>query len=132
MLIKDTQGKYELEVDVSKRIVVQRTVKGLFPVDAMERMHDDYVKKVIPLFKGQKWAKLCDMRDYATSPAINDLMEQHNKHCVSNGLAHVALVVQSAVAKLQMNRAGDKVKFAPMAFTTMEEAYDYLRTNGYK
>lgn len=130
MLIKDTQGLYEIKVDTTRRIAYQTHFKGLFTAEALERLDNDYKKKVIPMFKGQKWSKLCDLRDYTLGNIVNE-MNVHNEYCIKNGMADVALVVESAIVKIQMNRGAKAVDFAPTAFTDVKEADEWLKSKGY-
>lgn len=129
MVIKDTQDLYELRVDEKRRIVYEQ-FKGMFTKDAVVRIEKDYKTKIIPLFSGKKWAKYCDMRNYKLANSQDELNE-FVKYCTDNGMAHAALIVESAIVKMQMNRVGRNVGVNPVAFTDEQEAEDYLKQNGY-
>lgn len=129
--ITDTEGLYELVVDISRRVVFQTHKKGLFTAEALKRLDNYYKKNVIPLLTGKKWAKHCDLREY-TLGNIADEMNAHNKYCIENGMTDVALIVDSPIVKMQMNRGGIAVSLAPTAFTDTAESDTWLKEKGYK
>lgn len=128
--IKDTQGLYELKVDAERKIVYENHFKGQFTSDALARMDKDYKEKVIPAFKGSKWAKLCDMRDYQIANNVDE-MNAHVQYCIEHGFSHAALIVESAIVKMQMNRTGRNTPVPPNAFTDEKEADAWLKSVGY-
>ena len=130
IIIKDTEGKYEINVDPTRMIAFQKH-EGMFKEDCLERLDQDYKTKVIPLFKGSKWAKCCDLRNYKVGGDITDKMNIHNTYCIEKGMSHVALIVESAIVKMQMNRAGKQIQFAPTACLDEKEADIFLKSNGY-
>lgn len=130
MIIKDIHGLYEIKVDTERGIVFQTHFKGIFKTEVLLRMDKDYKTQVIPLLKGRKWAKFCDLRNY-TLGNIAEEMNSHNKFCIENGMSCAALIVESAIVKMQMNRAGKEVALAPMAFTDFAEADQWLKEQGY-
>mgnify|MGYP001580934398 FL=1 len=123
------QNEYELKVDVERKIVYEK-FEGMFTKQAVANMKNDYKTKILPLFKGSKWAKYCDMRIYKLTDSQNELGE-FVQYCTDNGMAHAALIVSSAIVKMQMNRVGKNVGVTPVAFTDEKEAEDYLKTAGY-
>lgn len=129
MLIKDIQDLYELKVDVTRRIVYEK-FKGMFTKEAVSRIQNDYATKILPLFKDKKWAKYCDMRDYRLANSQDEL-NAFVQYCTDNGMAHAALIVESAIVKMQMNRVGRNVGVNPVAFTDENEAEAYLKECGY-
>ncbi|HCL4479991.1 TPA: hypothetical protein N2D99_002058 [Clostridium botulinum] len=131
MVIKDMQGGlYEIKVDTARKIVYQTHFSGIFDKESLERLDRDYKTKVIPLLKNKKWAKLVDLRNYKVRDIVEQ-MNQHNKYCIDNGMSHVALIVESVIVKMQMNRAGKNVEVSPTAFTDEKEARDWLSQKGY-
>jgi hypothetical protein len=132
MVIKDVKGQYEINVDTIKRISSQKHAKGLMDADTMDRLHKDYVNQVIPSFNGKPFAKVVDLRGFNASPVINQKMDEHNKYCIQHGMQHAAIIVESAIVKMQMNASGRNVQFAPEACINEEEAYKYLSEKGYK
>ena len=70
------------------------------------------------------------MRIYKLTDSQNELGE-FVQYCTDNGMAHAALIVSSAIVKMQMNRVGKNVGVTPVAFTDEKEAEDYLKTAGY-
>lgn len=124
-----TQNEYELKVDFERKIVYEK-FKGIFTKEAIANMKIDYKTKILPLFKGSKWAKCCDMLIYNLSDSQNELVE-FVQYCTDNGMAHAALIIKNVVVKMQMNRVGIHVGVTPVAFTDEKEAEDYLKTVGY-
>jgi hypothetical protein len=124
-----TQEEYELKVDLERKIVYEE-FKGIFTKEAVAKMKNDYKTKILPLFKGSKWAKYCDMRNYKLSGSQDELGE-FVQYCTDNGMAHASIIVASAVVKMQMNRVGKSVGVTPVAFTDEKEGEDYLKTSGY-
>ena len=124
-----TQNEYELKVDFERKIVYEK-FKGMFTKKAIANMKNDYKIKILPLFKGSKWAKCCDMIIYNLSDSQNELRE-FVQYCSDNGMAQAALIVSNVVVKMQMYRVGKNVGVTPVVFTDQKEAEDYLKTVGY-
>ena len=124
-----TQDEYELIVDIERKVVYEK-FKGAFTKEAIAKMKNDYKTKILPLLKGSKWAKYCDMRDYKLSGSQDELGE-FVQYCTESGMAHASIIVASAVVKMQMNRVGKNVGVTPVAFTDEKEAEDYLKKAGY-
>lgn len=130
MLLKDKEGLYELKVDMARGIVYETYGTGLFTPEALKRMDTDYKTKVIPMLKGKKWAKFCDMRTYRMSNNVEEA-NAHVGYCLQNGMSEAAIIVPSVVLKMQMNRVGKNAGFAPTAFTEVNEAEQFLKKQGY-
>lgn len=128
MIVKDVLGKYELKVDVQRRIVYEKN-EGMWTKEEFARLHNDYVTKIVPAFGGKTWAKCCNLVGYKTSDITDDIAE-HNLWCEKNGFTHAALIVESAIIKMQMNRSVKGGVF-PMAFTDEKEADAWLRSQGF-
>ena len=127
-MIKDVKGKYTLEVDAARRICFEAPI-GLLDKEDYDRYHNDYVTKVLPKFGGKQWAVCTDLRDYKTS-SISDGMSAHTEWAAKNGLSHAAFIVDSAIAKMQMNRATTG-KLKQKAFTDINEAKEWLKSVGF-
>ena len=125
MIIKDAKGTYELKVDTQRGIVYE-TFNGFLDMDSM---HKDYVAKVGPLLKGKKWAKCSDMINYKTTTL--DDGSAHLAWCLENGMQQGAIIVASAIVKMQMNRMGKDSKINPVAFESLEEADTWLKSQGF-
>ncbi|ABW18435.1 hypothetical protein [Alkaliphilus oremlandii] len=125
MIIKDSKGSYELKVDAARGIVYE-TFNGFLN---MESMHNDYVNKVFPLIKGKKWTKCSDLRNYKTT-TLND-GDTHLEWCTKNGMVPGAIIVASAIVKMQMNRLGKTSNSDPVAFDNLEEADAWLKSQGF-
>ncbi|WP_298840848.1 hypothetical protein [Clostridium sp.] len=124
-----TQNEYELKVDFERKIVYEK-FKGMFTKKAIANMQNDYKIKILPIFKGSKWSKYCDMITYNLSDSKNELGE-FAQYCSDNGIVHAALIVENVVVKMQMNRIGKNIGVTPVVFTDETEAEDYLKTVGY-
>lgn len=129
MTIKDVNGKYELKVDAARGIVYER-YDGLLKAEDIDNMHNDYVTKVLPLLKGKSWTKCSDMKNYKTSNIVDE-SEKHLNWCNQNGMKPGAILVDSAIVKMQMNRAAKNNALAPTAFTDEQEADAWLKTQGF-
>ncbi|ASW44373.1 hypothetical protein [Clostridium isatidis] len=130
MIIKDKEGIYELKVDLDRKVVTETYEKKLFTKEAVTRMAEDYRNKIFPLFKGKKWAKLCDMRNYMMTQNVPEAQEFVGE-CYRNGMDKAALIVATKVLEMQMNRVGEAQAFKPVAFTDPVEADNYLKSAGY-
>ncbi len=129
MLIKDSKGMYEIKVDASRCISYEKN-NGFWSAEDFKRFHNDYVSKVVPCFKGKKWAKCSDLTEYKVSTIVDEV-NAHNAYCESNGLNCAALIVDSPVVKMQMNRTAKGVGVNPVAFTDAAEADAWLKSQGF-
>ncbi|HEX3029025.1 MAG TPA: hypothetical protein VHT34_06945 [Clostridia bacterium] len=128
MEIKDSQGKYTLKFDTSRRVCYEKQI-GFWNKDDVERFHNDYTTKVGPVLANKPWSKISDLREYKTS-SINDAVAVHVKWMQDTKADCVAVIVDSAIVKLQMNNAGAGL-FKQMAFTDENEADKWLKAQGY-
>ncbi len=128
MLIKDTQGKYEIKVDKQRRVIYERCI-GLLKEEDTQRLHNEYMKKIVPLFNGKSWAKCSDLRNYKTSTVV-DAMNTHINWCEQHGLVTGAIIVDQMIVKMQMNRVS-KNTVQPTAFKSVEEADKWLKEQGF-
>lgn len=129
MLIKDSQGKYTIEVDKARKIV-KETPMGLWKKEDVDRFHNDYASKVMPqLGAAKSWAIISDLRDYKTSSVVEEL-KNHVMWKVEKGLHRAAIIVDSAITKMQMKRTGGTA-MEPMPFTSEQEASDWLKEQGF-
>lgn len=129
MVTINEQNEYEIKVDVARRIVYEK-FKGMCTKEVIAKMDSDYRTKVLPLLKGKEWAKYCDMRTYKLANSQDEL-NAFVQFCTESGMAHAALIVESAIVKMQMNRVGKSVGVNPVAFTDETEAENYLKQSGY-
>jgi hypothetical protein len=134
MEIKDKEGKYLLKVDLKRNIVYEIPVGYWKPEDVI-RLHNDYATKVVPLFKGNKWAKLCDLTNYTVS-MITEEIQDHVKWGHQNGYTTAAVVVDEcdncrSVIELQMKIGSKNVPFTLKFFSNVEEADEWLKAQGF-
>ncbi|EQB88332.1 hypothetical protein J2Z44_003369 [Clostridium punense] len=129
MLIKDVKGMYEIKVDTTRCISYEKNT-GFWTAEDFKRFHNDYVNKVVPSFKGKKWAKCADLTEYKVSTIVDEVNEL-NTYCEKNGFVAAALIVSSAVVKMQMNRAVKGNGVNPVAFTDLAEADAWLKGQGF-
>lgn len=129
MIIKDSKGKYTIEVDKVRRIVKETPV-GLWKNEDIERLQNDYVSKIMPELGATKpWAILNDLRGYKTSDVVEEL-RKHTQWKKENGLEKVVMIVDSAINKMQMKRTGGTV-MQPIVFSSEKEGNDWLREQGF-
>lgn len=126
MLIKDSKGKYELNVDTERCIVYEKNI-GLWNNEDIYRFHNDYLFKIIPLIKGREWFKCTDLREYEFSN-ITDEITNHVTWCVKNKLFGAILIVENDAIEMQMNVSVlySGMIYSPIAFSDAEEGEKWL------
>lgn len=132
MIIKDKDGKYEITVDRSRRIIYEKYI-GLWKSDDINREKSDYEKILKELNKsGVKcWAKICNLSEYKTS-SISDKIKEFTAWNKNNGLEYCALVIpESTIVKMQLNRSGAKLLNDTQYFTTVDEAEKWIKKVGF-
>lgn len=129
MEIRDILDKYILIVDESKNIVIEKPV-GYWKPNDIQRLHDDYATKVIPLFENRKWMKLCDLRSYDVSMITEELKIYIGK---IEGLGFIggAVVIDEAnkyasVIELQMRKSIQDRPIILALFTNYQEAQEWV------
>lgn len=128
MEITDSKNFYTLKFDKERNICYETPV-GFWTKDDYLRYHDDYTGKISKALNGKPWAKQIDLRNYKVSN-ITDEIQMHADWMEKNKVTTIAVVVSSAIAKMQMNRAGDG-KFDQQAFTDEKEANEWLKSKGF-
>ncbi len=129
MIVKDVQGKYEMDIN-SQRGVVFETISGFWTLEDIQRYHQDYMNKVIPAMKNKKWAKCSDVRTYKASN-ITDELNKNMAVYAQNGLVGGALIVDSAIVKMQLSRSTKNIGLDPVPFDNLKEADEWLKSQGY-
>lgn len=129
MIVKDVQGKYELDIN-SQRGVVFEVISGFWTLDDIQRYHQDYMTKVIPAMKNKKWAKCSDVRTYKASNITDELNKNMGVYS-QNGLVGGALIVDSAIVKMQLSRSTKNIGLDPVPFDNLKEADEWLKSQGY-
>ncbi|MGX8794522.1 hypothetical protein ACR6HW_00300 [Fusibacter sp. JL298sf-3] len=129
MIIKHPKGKYELKVDQKRRIVYE-SFDGLLKPEDINQMHDDYLKKIYPMFRGKQWTKCSDLRNYQTSQIVDE-SDKHLHWCHDNGMVPGAILVDSTIVKFQMKRVSKDNDLMPTPFSSMEEAENWLKGQGF-
>lgn len=124
------KASYELKVDVSRGIVFE-VLKGLWQPEDFKKYDETYRNEIVPLFKGKKWAKCSDLCDYKTSPVVGQQANAHLEWCFKNNIGAGAIIVSSALVKMQMNNAAKGSGVNPTAFTSLKEADEWLKTVGF-
>lgn len=128
MIINDEKGLYKINFD-EKRKIAYETPVGLWTVEDYKKYHNDYVTKVGPILGGKSWAKCVDVRQYKTSD-IGEEMAKHVDWMMKNGATHTAIIVESAIVKMQINKAAAG-SFNQQAFTDEVEANEWLKSEGF-
>jgi hypothetical protein len=129
MLIKDANGKYEIEVNTQRGIVFEK-IEGLWSLEDIQRYHQDYMTKILPAFKNRKWAKCCDVRTYKAS-TITDELNKNMALYAQNGLVGGAIIVDSAIVKMQLSRSTKSLGLEPVPFGSLAEADEWLKSQGF-
>ncbi len=127
MEVKGPRDLYTIKFDGTRKIAYEVPV-GLWTKEDYQTYHNDYVSKVGPLTNG-KWAKCVDLRKYKPSD-ITDEINKHSQWMANTGCNTVAFIVESAITKMQMNRAGAG-GFQQQAFTEETEADAWLKSKGF-
>lgn len=132
MLIKDTNGFYEISLNKDKRRVVETTT-GFFKAEDVIRMNNEYTSKIGPALNAggvKPWSKLCDMREYKTSKIVDEVND-HAVWAVTNGFSVCALVVNKIVDGMQMKRAATGTPLKVEVFTDVPSAEKWLDEQGF-
>jgi hypothetical protein len=129
MELRDILDKYILIVDTSKNIVIEKPVGYWKPSD-IQRLNDDYVEKVIPLFENKKWMKLCDLRSYDVS-MITEELKAYIRKVEGFGFMGGAIVVDetnkyASVIELQMRKATQDSSIVLALFTNYKDAQAWV------
>lgn len=128
MEIVDSKGKYKIKVDTARRISWETNI-GVWAQEDLDRFQNDYAVKILPLLKGKDWAISSDVRQYKTSPID---MDKHVAWKNANGAKLGVIIVESAVVKLQINKASAGSKgFTVQAVINEEEASEWLASKGF-
>jgi hypothetical protein len=129
MLIKDVNNRYEIEINTQRGIVFEK-IDGFWTIEDIQRYQQDYVSKVIPALKHRKWVKCSDVRTYKTS-TITDELNNVIGLCAQNGLVGGAIIVDSAIVKMQLARSTRSLGIEPVPFDNKEEADEWFKTQGF-
>lgn len=129
MIIKDVNGKYELEVNTQRGILFE-SILGFWDIEDLKRYHQDCVTKVLPAFKNKKWAKCSDVRTYKPSNIVDELNKNMTFYA-ENGLVGGAIIVDSAIVKMQLNRSTKNIGLIPEPFDSLEKADNWLKSQGF-
>lgn len=128
MKITHPKGLYTINYDADKKIVFEEPV-GLWTKEEYAEYHNQYETKVGPVIGKQAWAIVSDLRKYKMSD-LGDVMAKHTEWLANNNVQYGAVIVDSAIVKMQINRAVS-TKFPQQAFLNEEEAMAWLKTKGY-
>lgn len=128
MQISCPQGKYTIKYDSARRVSYETPI-GFWTKEDYQRYHNDYVSQIGPLVKGKTWAKYVDLRNYKPSD-ISDEINKHAEWMNKSGCNTTAIMVASAIVKMQMNRAGSG-HVQQQAFTDENEADAWLKSQGF-
>lgn len=132
MIAKHSEGLYVLSPD-KNRNVVEEDIKGKQTDEVYKKYCDDY-KTVIKDFSGKNWAKKCTFKEFnMVSNVSDDLVSDHVKWAHGNGLQCVAMIVDSAIVKMKMNRLlrNSNSPVDRQAFVSESEADKWLRGKGF-
>ena len=128
MLITHPKGLYTIKYDAARKVVYEAPV-GLWNKDEYAEYHSQYVNKIGPEIGKQPWAICTDLRKYKISD-LGDVMAKHVEWLIENNVKYSAMIVDSAIVKMQINRAVG-VKIHQQAFLNETEAEEWLKTKGF-
>lgn len=128
MEITDSKGKYKIKVDAIRNISWETNI-GVWTQEDLDRLQAEYAANILPLFQGKEWAVSSDVRQYKTSQID---MDKHVAWKHANGAKLGVIIVESAVVKLQINKASSGSKgFTVQATVNEEEAGEWLASQGF-
>ncbi|BCJ96209.1 hypothetical protein acsn021_37780 [Anaerocolumna cellulosilytica] len=128
MLITHPKGLYTIKYDSARRVAYDAPV-GLWTKEDYADYHSQYVNKIGPAVGGQTWAVCTDVRKYKISD-LGDVIAKHTEWLNENKVQYAAIIVDSAIVKMQMNRAvGGKIP--QQAFLNEQEADEWLKSKGF-
>ncbi len=120
--------KYTTTYDPSRKVVFETPV-GAWTQEDFKIYNEELSSKIISAINMQPWSLLCNMSKYVISDLSNSIAERAEWFSKIN-LQFVAMVVDSAAVKMQMNRAGGN-KVTVQAFTSVDEADAWLKSKGF-
>ena len=130
MEMKDALEKYVLRIDTSKNIVYEELI-GYWKAEDLGRFHGEYISKIIPMFQGQPWAKLSDLRAYQTSMITEDI-KKHIQEVVRGGFSKAAIIIDpgnkyASVVEMQMRQCAKDMPIIFETFTNYEDGDRWLK-----
>lgn len=128
MLITHPKGLYTIKYDSARKIVYEAPV-GLWNKEDYAEYHSQFENKIGPAVGKQPWAVCTDVRKYKISD-LGEEMAKHAEWLAENNVKYYAMVVDSAIVKMQMNRAVG-VKIPQQAFLSESEADEWLKAKGF-
>lgn len=132
MTVKHSEGLYVLNANKGRNII-EEDIRGKQTDEIYSQYCEDY-KKVIKELNGQTWAKKCTFKEFnMVSNVSDDLVSSHVKWAHDNGLQCVAMIVDSAIVKMKMNRLlrNSNSLVERQAFVSETEADNWLREKGF-
>lgn len=128
MLISNPKGLYTIKYDEARKVVFEAPV-GLWTKEDYSEYHSQFENKLGPALGGKPWAICSDLRKYKISD-LGDVMAKHTEWLGNNNLQYGAIIVDSAIVKMQINRAISS-KFPQQAFLDEKEADEWLKSKGF-
>lgn len=128
MLVTHAKGLYSINYDPDKKLVYETPV-GLWTKEDYEEYHSQYENKIGPAIGKQPWVIVSDLRKYKMSD-LGEVMAKHTAWMADNNLQCAAVIVDSAIVKMQINRAISS-KFPQQAFLNEDEAMAWLKSKGF-
>lgn len=128
MKIQHPDGLYTIEFDEKRRVIFEKPV-GQWKKEEYLEYHSQYVNVIEPLLAGKPFAICSDLRKYK----ISDLAEEmaiHADWLIKNQVKFGAVIVDSAIVKMQINRAFSS-SFPQQAFLSDDEASQWLQSKGF-
>lgn len=128
MLITNSKGLYTIHVDTASKLVYEVPV-GLWTKEDYAQYHKEFEEVIGPMLNKEPWVMLSDLRKYKVSD-LGQVMEKHIEWLTNNNVMYIALIVENAIVKMQVNRAlGGKI--VQEAFLNEKEAEAWLKSKGF-
>jgi hypothetical protein len=128
MLITHPKGLYTINYDTARKVVYEAPV-GLWTKEEYTEYHSQYENKIGPATGKQPWAICTDLRKYKMSD-LGEVMSKHVEWLSDNNVKFSAMIVDSAIVKMQINRAVSG-KIPQQAFLNETEADEWLKSKGF-
>lgn len=128
MFISHPRGLYTIMVDTTRRIVYEAPLGVWSKEDYME-YHSLYLNVIVPTLGNGAWSICTDLRKYRMSD-LDDIMKLHIDWLSENNVKYGAIIVDSAMVKIQIDKAISS-KIMQQAFLEEAEADAWLKSIGF-
>lgn len=128
MILIHPKGLYSINYYIDKKMVYEVPI-GIWTRSDYEEYHNQFIHNIGPTISKEPWVLVTDLRKYKLSD-LTDVMSDHTDWLAKNNLKYAAIVLDTPIIKMQINRAVS-TKFPQQAFFGEEEAVAWLKTKGF-